>query len=366
MSIRLRYAWALAALFVSCSSNGGGTSSAQCTNDSSCPVGAYCRIAQGGSTGQCACKTDDACPTGETCNSQGICQKKTACRSNAECDASKFCDILSGACLDRTACGADFHCELGSVCNIQGTSGQCVEGCFTTADCPLFSICDKTSAGSNGMGRCLANECEDKTFCKFGENCVDHTCMRDTNPIRCAACNPQQLGSCGSTHNYCLVNSAYSPSNPAAGPQDFCGVECTMESDCPNWYTCEGVILLTQDQCTSDAQCGGGGRVCVIGEADLKGFCTCVQDAECVPAMGICVDLGLGKTCANNPGTPCASDVDCLCQPQTMTCAGTGRPCMRGSDCVPKCVFDSSNRGGCFLGMACAPEDGLYCPQLTQ
>jgi hypothetical protein len=155
---------------------------------------------------------------------------------------------------------------------------------------------------------------------------------------------------------------------------------------------------LTQDQCTNDGECGGGGRRCAIGEGDLRGFCTCVDDQDCAldeapPAcVGSCGGAGIVPctidddcvisscefTCQNPAGQPCTDDSQCqpldICQAGSCltdgspcsrgadclcaggTCLFTGRPCNVGLDCNPPCMG-----GGCYLGDACAPEEGLLC-----
>src|SRR5262249_51464676 len=148
--------------------------------------------------------------------------------------------------------------------------------------------------------------CGDKTFCNFRENCINGACVRDMNPSRplCDACT-NTPGECGGPRNYCLVNNNYDPNNPAMGSEFFCAPECTSSDQCPNGYACGDIVLLPQNtQCTSTAQCGGGGRVCAIGEGEARGFCTCANDDDCSPTqiparcVGICTD-GL-STCSQD------------------------------------------------------------------
>ena len=220
---------------------------------------------------------------------------------------------------------------------------------------------------------------------------------------------------CGDPDNFCLINSSYDPGLPQNGGPNFCGVDCMNPEDCPSGYDCGGVILLTQDQCTSPAECGGGGRQCVVGEGELRGRCTCVNDQDCaidqIPplcvgscggfgvrlclsdadcdfppcdltqrvcqtpqgracstdaecdATPLCGPFGPGgqNVCLNSPNaaspTPCARSEDCLCL--TGRCFGTGRPCSGGAQCTPPC-----QGGGCVLGASCGPSQGLHCPDV--
>lgn len=369
----------------------------ECTVNSECPTGSACKISGDNSVGICICRSDEACGEGEICNTQGICQTRSACRSNVECPDDKFCDLSSGNCIDRINCGTDVHCLPGTVCD--DVQGGCVDGCYDNGDCPLFSVCTRGS-GAELLGTCLANRCSDNSFCEYGDFCQNGACVDASDPTFCQDCG-QGEAACGSPNDFCLINSGYDPARPETGSPSFCGVECNPESggtDCPNGYNCGGVVLLTQDQCLQDTECGGGGRQCVLGEGDLRGFCTCVDDADCAfneapPAcLGSCGGFGVIActddspcvttcefTCQSPQGRACTSDAQCeplpLCQNNVCitdavtacttgtdclcpagTCLNTGRSCSTGAECNPPCIG-----GGCSLGAACAPSEGLLC-----
>jgi hypothetical protein len=334
-----------------------------------------------------------------------------------ECEQGKFCDLASGNCIDRTGCGTDIHCLPGSVCNQE--LGRCEDGCLDDADCKLYNVCDRTGLSSpTALGHCLSGRCGDKTFCAYGDKCVGGACVPETNTDYCRDCDPDpSVDDCGNRRNYCLINSAYD-GNPAHGGQNFCGIECdpngvtdpntgNVTDSCPNGYQCGGVVLLTQDQCTNDQQCGGGGRRCFLGEGDVRGFCSCVTNDDCtidkVPPIcsKTCGGIGLqqcqvnsdcisnncaftacifpaGQQCSSDAqcqetelcspqaagqkvcltdGTPCTTSAECLCNQGS--CFGSGRPCTTSGDCVLTC-----QDGGCLLGAACAPIQGLLCPDV--
>lgn len=369
-----------------------------CDKNQDClAAGYYCKKV-GTDPGFCACENNDACEPGEICNGQGVCQKESDCRSNADCPTNKFCNLTTGDCIDRVACGADVHCLPGQVCNL--TSSVCQDGCFDNGDCPLYQVCE--------AGRCASGKCGDKTFCAYGQFCNNGVCVNATDPAFCRGCDPQVRGTCDSLNNFCLINSSYDPGNPRSGTENFCGVDCTSANDCPNGYDCGGVILLTSAQCTNNNECGGGGRVCVIGEGQLRGFCTCAGSAECnfdsappfCPPQGSCGGLGIipcnnnteclsgncQRTCQWPPGQPCTADAQCQvleicldqglgtktcvtdgtpcndasqCQCNQGSCLNSGRACTTSADCVLSCV-----NGGCLLGSACAPLQGLLCPDV--
>lgn len=402
-STRTLYASALLALGLAALTgcNGNAQFTNGCTSNDQCPTGAYCRMDRGGA-GLCACRSDEACADGEICNSQGICQKRSACRSNTECPEERFCDLASGECIERVSCGTSVHCPPDLVCDT--TVGKCVAGCLDDGDCTLYSSCTRTN-NTDALGVCLKGRCSNKSFCPFGQFCVNGSCQAATNPDFCADCG-RNLPGCQNPNDFCLINNNYDPNHPENGGPNFCGVECTDSVQCPNGYECGGVVLLTQDQCTQDAECGGGGRQCIVGEGELRGFCTCVNNQDCAfeaapPACaGSCGGFGVqpctsdadcltfcdlsNKTCQNpqgrscnsdaecdplplcgpyagggsnvciTNGRPCTANVDCLCS--AGTCVNTGRACTSGADCNPPCMG-----GGCVLGAACAPSQGLLC-----
>ncbi|MBI4822545.1 MAG: hypothetical protein HY791_40165 [Deltaproteobacteria bacterium] len=376
----------------------------ECSENTTCPSGYLCR------GGLCVCRNDESCEEGQFCNTQGICQERAGCVSNSDCEASKFCNVATGVCVDRTACGTDVHCVPGQVCNAAET--RCVDGCRDDGDCPLYNVCEKAAGAA--LGACIQGKCGDKSFCAFGERCMNGSCARDNDPNHCAPCD-NLPGQCGSAQNYCLINVNYDPSDPSQGTEYYCGVNCQQEADCPNGYGCGPIILLTQALCTTPAECGGGGRQCVIGEGDVRGNCTCATDTDCntvferaAPAtcvlktcgglglqpcqmdsdcsflrcegsgpgqcqwpqgqscvsdsqcqdLPLCADLGLGgKVCVTDGLTQCNGPGDCLCR--AGTCLGTGRSCQSPADCSLSC-----QGGGCVLGAACGPIQGVSCEDL--
>lgn len=375
-----------------------------CSDDLQCPAGAFCL------GGLCACRSNEACAEDQFCNLQHVCQKREGCATNTDCnDPMLFCDIASGACIARTACGTDVHCDPGSVCDV--SKNQCVLGCRDASDCPLYAVCDHTGTSSSSLGRCVTGRCEDKSYCDYGQRCSGQACVADPNPVNCSACTPG-VDDCGSPRNYCLINTEYDPNDPSKGSENFCAAECdpANQASCPSGYDCGSVVLLTQSLCTDNTQCGGMGRQCVKGEGDTKGACTCAVDDDCTvgslnpSCLGSCSGLGIRlcrtdmdcpigrcdntrKTCQQPQGQACTQDDecqkldlcaagaggnkfcltaptqrctvndDCLCA--MGTCFGTGRPCNNAGDCRLQC-----QNGGCLLGAACAPTQGLTCQDL--
>jgi len=388
-------------LFAACSTD---AASNRCTLDSQCPVGGQCLA-----DGSCGCKTAEACRPDEFCNVEHICQLKSGCIGNDDCTAIEFCDLRSGDCLPRTACGSDTHCDLGTVCSLQ--RGSCVQGCNDEADCPLYQVCEKTGTSSTALGRCVSGKYGDRTFCPLGEKCVAGTCRKDAGSANCLACDPGSSAATCGARNFCLINAGFDETNPMGQSPNYCGVECTSSEDCGNGYQCSTIRIITTAQaggCQNDNECGGGGRECRRSrEDDLRGFCTCSDNADCaldaVPptCAGSCAGLGLVacmqnsdcrggncvKQCSNPAGQACTTDAQCqpqpLCAPSPLggglACITNGRPCQTSNDCACNagaCVFTgrpcntgadcrlSCQGGGCILGSGCGPIEGVSCEDL--
>ena len=408
---------AMATLLSACSSDKSTDNT--CVEDLDCVApGTRCDI----EAQQCVCGTDEACADGEFCNLAGSCQKKSGCSRNSEClGDNEFCDLKSGRCLEGpkeqldSACGLVSHCPLRTICD----GSQCIVGCHDDGDCPLGEVCY-----DDGTGRACATGtglCSEDAFCDYGEQCQGNECKKDRRGPYCRGCsrrtalNPEP---CDDARNFCLINSA-----ETGGFRQFCGVDCSLGQECPNGYDCNFVVILTDDVCTTNAQCqcdrdkisfatrtctvsdpcvpvnsdgspaadatfcvntghldcnpgGEGDASCLVPRGDTAGFCTCDDDSDCADG-GTCVggqccggDINLERQCRVGEARvtgfcSCATDADCprdSCDPSRGACAITGNPCVPGNgDCGPiPCV-----NGGCRIGQNCAPIQGLACSEVN-
>jgi hypothetical protein len=373
---------------------------------------------------QCICATDEACPMGQFCNHAGVCQGIAGCTNNSDCTKpNTYCDAMSGTCLEGPAlqvgsmCGLATHCPYGTVC----MSGTCQDGCFGDGDCTLGQVC------LQGVCTTAQGICSSDMFCKYGETCSNatspSTCRRDLRGPYCRGCtgrtqaNPEP---CDDPRNFCLINSLERGGHP-----EYCGVDCSLGQECANGYHCDGVVILTQQICTLQAQCKcdrasitfatatctisascdphlsngqpdpnadfclltghpqcnsgttTGTAACVVARGQTNGFCECAHNSDC-PSGGTCVD---GACCMGGVPHPericstgeadvsgfctCATDSDCprdVCDGSRSACVITGQPCTPGSnDCGPIPCV----MGGCVIGKNCAPNEGLTCTILT-
>lgn len=402
------FAVAVMAALSACSSS----ETSRCESDADCLLaGTRCDL----TLQQCVCSTDDACAAGQFCNRAGVCQERAACSSNADCPDGAFCDLVSGGCIVgepltlENRCGLSTHCGLGSVC----IDGQCAPGCFDTGDCPVGEICDQ--------GQCLGGFgiCDVNGDCALGESCdrFEQQCVADRRGPYCRLCTRRDLANpepCGDPLNFCLVNN-----REFGGLTNFCGVDCSLGQPCPNGYGCANVIILTDDQCTSTAQCQCNGSLsfaratcglatrcdprlpdgrpdpaqppcvvenapacnggapaglarCFVPAGQTEGSCECATNADCADGAMCAAGLCCGGTvradveCVGGEGAvtgfcTCSTDNDCpnnSCDSSRGVCALTGLPCVPGNgDCKPiPCV-----NNGCIIGQNCAPSQGRAC-----
>ena len=369
MAARLAFLCALALSCVgSCT-----TDSANC-EDADCPPGLTCEA------GRCACRDDAACGPSAFCNTAGSCQTLPACRSNADCDVDQRCDLSTGLCRVTTECGIDTHCAFGEVC----VDSNCVSGCREDGDCGPLALCRRTDNNTSALGGCVAGVCDVNQDCPFGERCVGGQCFVSPNQSHCADCTDRD---CPFEEDFCLVNPRFEAGRPTLGTAFFCGVECTGDPDiCPSGYACDTVILLTSFRCLRGESCGSG-RTCVLEEGANEGFCTCATTADCPNdtrsarcILGFC-EWPRGQLCSAARDCqplplcgrygPGAADVCFLggeactegreCQCFEGACLNSNRPCTTASDCMQTC-----ENGGCRVGEACKPRDGLTCPDVTR
>ncbi len=388
-------AFALAAVAGAC--NEQRNFAGECQADADCPVGSACKITGvGDSVGICICRSDEACNPGEECNSQGVCQARSGCRTTADCadEPNTYCDVGSGDCIALTKCGSLVHCDPGFVCD--PASGTCVAGCYGHGDCQLYSACTVTDGSA--LGACLSGTCGDKSFCDYGEVCNNGTCAPFPSNENCQPCE-NGPAECPSPNGFCLTNNQYDPNRPETGASAFCSTECNDEANCPNGYNCVRIVVPTQNECTQNSDCNPGSE-CRLGEAALRGWCTCQSNEECSPdrfpgqcqrscgGFGLracmtdadCTALPCQASCAGS-GAPCQDDSQCapieLCQ--NNLCITDGRPCSRGNECLcsggsclnsgrtcttaADCTLTCQD-GGCLIGAGCAPSEGLLCPEL--
>ena len=201
------------------------------------PAHDYCDTA----SGACKCRDDQGCKSGNYCNSLGFCQSSAGCTSNVDCPSGTFCDINTSVCIAQGPCVADAECPFGKVCQ----SGACVNGCYTTSDCPIEPVTPQQSrpscVGANlSVNPPLRGACQ--PFCLTNDSCpvqafcdeASGTCSYNPADANCAPCGGGQ--SCGPSGN-CLQFISEGQTGL------FCGTTCLSQDDCPSGFDCGGVIF---------------------------------------------------------------------------------------------------------------------------
>ena len=333
-----------------------------CTADRDCNNFEQCDI----DTGFCLCADDQACDATEFCNTQGRCQPQLGCASNADCGGAErpqdICDTTTSQCLTldaSTQCVLDSQCPFGSYCDQK----FCRQGCRENGDCGVDTPC------INGQCDTRPGACNASSYCAFGQSCnlssftcVDHpdraslcqwcdpqsffteacpngnSCLIDTSlppDVSCqidADCGQWPGARCATspTGEQCSTNADCSGGATCEGAffglgqcatrncsRNFCGSDgCSESNPCPQGYTCNTLIIVSNAGCTSNAQCASNS--CLGGGENVsQGFCSCLSDADCPqsPLQGItssCEDPGPNGRCVI--GTTCGPSSGLLCE----------------------------------------------------
>ena len=146
----------------------------------------------------------------------GCGDKAVECTEALPCGFGEVC--VEGVCSARS-CATSSDCSMESYCN----KGACTTGCGEDSDCYPGDACDSATQ------TCVSAGCRSSTLdCDFGQFCntVTGECY-DASGYYCLECLEDD--DCGGNGNLCLS---------LGGGQNFCGVTCDQESDCPAAYTC--------------------------------------------------------------------------------------------------------------------------------
>lgn len=99
--------------------------------------------------------------------------------------------------------------------------------------------------------------------------------------------------------------------------------QCELDTDCPDLQQCHPTLQVCEDECVSDADCGGDRPVCntkggdggpYILEVDgIRDLCicdetSCAEGEECSPETGTCVPAGADTCDPANNGSDCPSE----------------------------------------------------------
>ncbi len=314
------------------------------------------------------CGQDGDCRLGQLCLA-GACVQGD-CRQPADCGAGQVC--LNNLC---GPCGRDSDCASGSICVPTGAGLRCQPGvCHTLADCSganAGKVCDSTNqcvpcARTSDCAdatkvcdaatlRCVTGNCSTAADCASlglsGQVCVSNTCTPCSQDAQCATGQLCLSGRCKTAN--CKDNSWCS------GGSQICELSATNPAAAQ--YTCRPCSPIAT---INSADCGGANRVC-----DAAGSChlgTCFSQAQCTN----------GLACLNYSCTSCTTDAQCggnglLCVSNkcvSATCHGAlpdpNADCSATQVCVNNlCVGNCRTNADC-AGSTANPGSN-YCDQAT-
>ena len=197
-----------------------------------------------------------------------------------ECPENKHCNKTTFTCVGAAACLAD-----EKTCD--GTSVKsCLNGQWTTAECPTGTICDKGTcvkrACDKGEVRCATNAythqseihvCKDNAFvlkeaCMSGENCTydDHT--------NTASCEKE---TCTWTYQ-CQGQTLYKCAQGTESVVKQCTETETCDSSLPDCVSnCGNGILESNEECDSDTRVSPNHTCAAIFGSHYSGTVTCTS-----------------------------------------------------------------------------------------
>jgi hypothetical protein len=378
-----------------------------CKSDASCQPNELCNLA-GFCQARVGCETSLDCPEGQFCDrTTGNCLDGNRCTSDLQCDIGQVCDTVRFQCVDgcrevgdcqigavcvcpggQQKCDpAKQSCPEGSTCGL----GACKTGpCADNSYCRYGESCVEESPG--GSRRCVKDTrgpfCEPPTVPPGGDGyeCRGDSAnfpLIDTSKgfgstfcgvecgdayVSCAKDEECPSGQCDATQFKC--GCANDSECPEGGECDLVKKTCRKFRGCPWGFGCSDVLILTRAtcgaggqggrcelrqnrDCATDDDCKGGEcdpeakkcrPLCVGGESDVQGFCTCLEDGDC-------------------PRDTCGSDGRCqislqACDPLRPDSCATIY-CKNETDPLTK-----KSVGYCFIGRNCAPNEGVTCDQV--
>ena len=376
-----------------------------CADSEDCPRGQICGT---GTCEEAGCTDDGDCADGEAClfvdgdglfdaDAEGVCSAvECGERPLPSCQRGEEC--IDGICyevVDDGSCDCSDDCERGEVC-FEGACSEPLGVCSDDCECPVGSTCGGDGTCLEAADPCDGVTCTDGQTCVDGEcqsagcdpacgdgqTCVDGVCQSGSGGGLCSSCTAD--ADCGGGNNLCVTLN-----DGAGGTFQYCGTECSVNSDCPVGFTCFAAVAGRPSQCRpvtnscdgclgtgcADGQfcnpAGEGGPTCVT-ETPTCGECNvdvqCGSGARCTPFAGgnFCLD-----ECASQ--ADCESDEQCrnaggnlVCTPLANSCGGTScaippesctgdTPVLNADLC--RCVGCGAD-SDCDAGQTCSTADG--------
>lgn len=369
-----------------------------CTTDSACPSGFYCKTISSTSkqcvstNGYCNqqgsniaigsfCYGMETCQTGLCLVVPGDAYCTKQCSSDADCYSSMPCN--SGYCMKEgnlalgEACGMHIQCASG-YCHTQGATAYCSQSCTSPSECPDGFACSGGYCVLGGVGS-YGQPCDDDSDCQSllcddiggGETRCSTACDSDS---QCPGTDLCVLGVCSPTGPMAFGGACATDADCQSGlckgfgSNRYCSLPCTQDDNCPGDATCLSDATCSQasdvaQPCSSNSECALD-EVCLkLTEEAEYGICVvrcnpfadsgCDEGLDCqwfyLPWTGEIVGacIAYGEPFANEK-EPCDS---IPCRP-ALVCASV-------EDDVPRCFQDCKldSALGCSSNEACVAAE---------
>jgi len=289
------------------------------------------------------------------------------CTANAQCNDGKFCTLdfcfnpgLTGTCM---CFYSDYQCEDGLFCNGIGYCDVNTDSCKVNATSCQYPT-PYCSEALNECVQCSQNsECTTPPWCDTSSG----TCVQCLNDFHCQdvpvplVCNGVE--SCNTSTGLCQAGTPPNcPKKCFRGPTP--GATCTTDSNCGTGGKCLGFCSELRGgcvQCDHDSGCDDG-KFCNGAET-----CTGLNNTCVAGTPPVC------KKCVNGPDNlqPCSTNADCR---SPGTCTGGPSYCEETLNRCVQCLsasqcddFNFCTSNACVYNSCVFPEnpaicsDGLFC-----
>lgn len=267
-----------------------------------------------------------------------------ACTTNAQCNDGRFCTVDQCVANNCICVPTDSLCSDGSFCNgfdhCNPATGACVEDPPISCSSPLFcsefyqdcvecesnAQCAPPEPYCNNVGVCVQCEndaqCQDGSFCTGSETCDEGS------------------GQCQDAPNVNCSKTCFRGPTP--------GASCTTDSNCGAGGRCVGKcseLRLQCVQCEFDSECNNN--------VFCDGAETCVNDLCVANPAPVC------KRCVGgeNNGIGCDDNADCSGSPSG-TCTGATSFCDEANDRCNVCLNDAQ----CADSLSCTLDQCTHYP----